>query len=244
MRRILFLLALIAPLLALGAPARAGGWAITVMDPVPVTSPDTTYTLGFWLLQHGTHPYEGDDPGELGEVALEFTDGKRTLRFSGVELKEPAHYASAVSLPKGTWEVTAIQGWFPSYRIGTLAVPGRLEVAPVPPDLRPAITGQQPPEEDHWGAIRPPRIPLGDGTPGFLPYRSATPTPVATPAAAPAGGSPGETTTVAVVERGTWWRPAYVMTALVGVAGVAGITVLAALVHRTRRGRATGVSPR
>ncbi|MFF5244626.1 hypothetical protein ACFY3V_10125 [Streptosporangium sp. NPDC000095] len=237
MRRILLLLALIVPLLALGAPARAGGWALTVMDPVPVTSPDTTYTLGFWLLQHGTHPYEGDD---LGEVALEFTDGKKTLRFPGVALKEPAHYATAVSLPKGTWEVTAIQGWFPSYRIGTLAVPGRLEVAPVPPDLRPAITGQQPPEEDHWGAIRPPRIPLGDGTPGFLPYRSATPTPVATPAA-PAGGSPGETTTVAVVERGTWWRRGYAVTAL---AGVAGVTILAALVHRMRRGRITGVPPR
>nr|BFE82199.1 hypothetical protein GCM10020093_048000 [Planobispora longispora] len=69
------------------------------MDPAPAKmSADTTYTLGFWLLQHGTHPYEG---GDLGEVALEFTDGKKAVRFSGVELKEPAHYAAAISLPPG-----------------------------------------------------------------------------------------------------------------------------------------------
>ncbi|MEU4407328.1 hypothetical protein AB0F88_22625 [Streptosporangium sp. NPDC023963] len=220
MRRILFLLAFIVPLLALGAPARAGGWALTVMDPVPVTSPDTTYTLGFWLLQHGTHPYEGDD---LGEVALRFTDGKRSLTFSGVALKEPAHYAAAVSLPKGTWEVEGIQGWFSPYRIGTLTVPGGLKVAPVPEDLRRSIAAQ--PQRDYWGVIRPPGVPLGDG----VPSESAGPTPAATPAAAPAGGSPVETATVAVVEQETWWRPPYVLAALVGIAA------LTALVYRVRR---------
>lgn len=230
MRRILFLLAFIVPLLALGAPARAGGWALTVMDPVPVTSPDTTHTLGFWLLQHGTHPYVG---AELGEVALEFTDGKRTLRFPGVALKEPAHYAAAISLPKGTWEVKAIQGWFAPYEIGTLTVPGQLKVAPVPREFRQMIANQQP-LENHWGAIRPPSIPVGDVTPGVPPSRAATPapttpTPVATPAAAPAGGSPGEMTTVAVVEQRSWWQPSYVVTALLGAAA------LAALAYRARR---------
>ncbi len=220
MRRILFLLAFIVPLLALGAPARAGGWALTVMDPVPVTSPDTTYTLGFWLLQHGTHPYEGDD---LGEVALKFTDGTRSFTFSGVELKEPAHYAAAISLPKGTWEVEGIQGWFSPYRIGTLKVPGRLEVAPIPEDLKRSIAAQ--PQRDYWGVIRPPGVPVGDGTPSEF----AGPTPAATPAAAPAGGSPVETTTVAVVEQETWWRPPYVLAAL------AGIAALAALAYRVRR---------
>ncbi|WP_329084575.1 hypothetical protein [Streptosporangium sp. NBC_01469] len=224
MRRILFLLAFIVPLLALGAPARAGGWALTVMDPVPATSPDTTYTLGFWLLQHGTHPYEGSD---LGEVALEFTDGKRSLRFPGVALKEPAHYAAAVSLPKGTWEVKGIQGWFEPYRIGTLTVPGQLRVAPAPREFRQMIANQSP--QEHWGVIRPPSVPLGDVTPGVPPSRAATPTPVATPAAALAGGSPGETTTVAIVEQRSWWRPSYVVTALLGVAA------LAALAYRVRR---------
>lgn len=225
MRRILLLLAFIVPLLALGAPARAGGWALTVMDPVPATSPDTTYTLGFWLLQHGTHPYEG---GNLGEVALKFTDGKRSFQFSGVELKEPAHYAAAVSLPKGTWKVEGIQGWFGSYPIGTLTVPGGLKVAPVPEEFRQMIANQ-PPQRDHWGVIRPPSVPVGDVTPGTPPSRAATPTPVATPAAAPAGGSPGETTSVAVMEQGSWWQSSYVMVAL---AGAAAITFL---VYRVRR---------
>ncbi|MFF3440156.1 hypothetical protein [Streptosporangium sp. NPDC002721] len=225
MRRILLLLALVVPLLALGAPARAGGWALTVMDPVPETSPDTTYTLGFWLLQHGTHPYVGDD---LREVALRFTDGEKSLKVTGVELKEPAHYAAAISLPKGTWEVEAIQGWFGTYPIGTLTVPGRLKVAPVPKEFRQMIANQ-PPRKDPWGAIRPPSVPLGDVTPGVPPSRAADPTPVATPAAAPAGGSPGETTTVAIVDQGSWWRPSYAVVALLGVA------VLTGLAYRVRR---------
>lgn len=222
MRRILLLLAFIVPLLALGAPARAGGWALTVMDPVPVTSPDTTYTLGFWLLQHGTHPYEGSD---LGEVALKFTDGERTFQFSGVALKEPAHYAAAVSLPKGTWEVEGIQGWFAPYPIGTLTVPGRLKVAPVPKEFRESIAAQSP-RQDYWGVIRPPGVPAGDVATA---PPTPTSTPVATPAAAPAGGSPEETTAVAIMERGSWWRPSYVVVALLGVAA---LTVLA---YRVRR---------
>ncbi|MER6173560.1 hypothetical protein [Streptosporangium sp. NPDC001681] len=219
MRRTLILLAFIVPLLALAAPARAGGWAITVMDPVPAkTDPDTTYTLGFWLLQHGTHPYLGED---LGEVALKFTDGKKSLKFVGVKLKEPAHYATAISLPEGTWEVEAIQGWFAPYRIGTLTVPGGLEIAPIPSEFRQSIAAQPP--QEHWGAIRPPAVPLGDAA------SSASATPVATPAAAPAGGAPGDVTTVAVVEGGSWWRPSYL------VAGLLGVTALAALAYRVRR---------
>jgi hypothetical protein len=225
MRRILILLAFVVPLLVLGAPARAGGWALTVMDPVPVTSPDKTYTLGFWLLQHGTHPYAGSD---LGEVALKFTDGRRTLRFPGVALKEPAHYAAAVSLPKGTWEVEGIQGWFAPYPIGTLAVPGELKVAPVPREFRQMIANQSP-QRDHWGVIRPPSVPVGDVTPGIPPSRAATPTPVITPAAATAGGAPGDTTTVAVVEQRSWWRPSYAVAALLGA------VALAALAYRVRR---------
>ncbi|MEU8386361.1 hypothetical protein [Streptosporangium sp. NPDC048865] len=222
-------MAFIVPLLALGAPARAGGWALTVMDPVPATRPDTTYTLGFWLLQHGTHPYQGTD---LGEVALTFTDGEKSLKFPGVALKEPAHYAAAVSLPKGTWKVEAIQGWFGAYLIGTLTVPGGLEVAPVPKEFRQMIANQ-PPREDHWDTVRPPSVDVGDVVPGTPPSREAGPTPtstsVATPAAAPAGGSPGETTSVAIVEQASWWRPSYVVAALLGVAA------LTALAYRVRR---------
>ena len=41
-------------------PAQAGGWAVPVLDPLPATvEADRTYTVGYWVLQHGTHPYEG-----------------------------------------------------------------------------------------------------------------------------------------------------------------------------------------
>ncbi|MFB9881403.1 hypothetical protein ACFFMN_26055 [Planobispora siamensis] len=243
MRRILLILAIVFPVLALGAPAQAGGWALTLMDPVPTgVRPDTTYTVGFWLLQHGTHPYYGDD---LGEVALEFTSEKKTVRFAGTELAEPAHYAAAVSLPAGTWQVKAIQGWFAPHEIGTLTVPGDLKIAPLPADIQRMIEGQESHRADYWGVIRPPGIP-----PGKYPRASVSPEPAATPAASdtasatPAGGAAqppgdtadaagvtGDTTTVAVVEPAqSWWRPPYTV-AVVLLAAVA----LAALTYRARR---------
>ncbi|GAA3441229.1 hypothetical protein [Planomonospora venezuelensis] len=221
MRRILLIITIAVSALAVAAPARAGGWAVTLMDPAPAAMrPDTTYTLGFWMLQHGTHPYEGDD---LGEVALEFGDGKTTVRFSGVELKEPAHYAAAISLPAGTWKVRAIQGWFAPYEVGTLTVPGDLEIAPLPADLKQAIESQTD-RRDHWKEIRPPGIPAG-----ALPADPAlTPAPAAT--TAPAAGALGETTTVAVMEPESGWRPPYT-----AVAVVLGAAALGALVYRLRR---------
>ncbi|MBG0832808.1 hypothetical protein HS041_34475 [Planomonospora sp. ID67723] len=219
MRRILLILAIAVSLLALAAPARAGGWAVTFMDPAPAAMrPDTTYTLGFWMLQHGTHPYEGDD---LGEVALEFGDGEKTVRFPGVELKEAAHYAAAISLPAGTWKVKAIQGWFAPYEVGTLTVPGDLQIAPLPPELKKAIESMTD-RPNHWGEIRPPGFPSGT-----LPV---TPSSAPTATATPAAGALGETTTVAVVEPESWWRPPY--TAAVVVLGA---VVLGTLAYRVRR---------
>ncbi|MFI6797298.1 hypothetical protein [Streptosporangium canum] len=227
MKRILLILAILAPVLALAAPARAGGWAVTYMDPAPADMrPHTTYTLGFWLLQHGTHPYEGTD---LGEVGLKFTDGKKTLGFSGVELREPAHYAAAISLPPGTWKVEGVQGWFAPYTIGTLSVPGSLKVDPIPEDLRQAIDGQTP-RKDHWGEIRPPGFPAGTASPSPSPSLSTSPSPSAplSPSAG-AAGAPGATTTVAVVEPDSWWRPPYT------VAAVLALAALGVVAHRVRR---------
>ncbi|GIH87725.1 hypothetical protein Pro02_61330 [Planobispora rosea] len=229
MRRILLILAIIVPVLALAAPARAGGWAVTFMDPSPAKmSPHATYTLGFWLLQHGTHPYEGDD---LGEVALEFTSGAKSVRFPGVELREPAHYAAAISLPDGTWRVKAIQGWFAPYDVGTLTVPGGLEIAPLPEDLKGAIESQKGQHKDYWGAIRPPDIPAGTRPAGAL-------TPPDPAAPAPAGGMEtldaealDDATTVAVVEPEPWWRQPYTIVAAV----VLGAAALGTLTYRLRR---------
>lgn len=227
MKRILLILAILAPVLALAAPARAGGWAVTYMDPAPADMrPHTAYALGFWLLQHGTHPYEGTD---LGEVGLKFTDGKRALRFSGVELREPAHYAAAISLPPGTWKVEGVQGWFAPYTIGTLSVPGSLKVDPIPEDLRQAIDGQAP-RKDHWGEIHPPGFPAGAASPS-LSMSPATSSPATSPSFSPAAGAagaPGDPT-VAVVEPDSWWRPPYT------VAAVLTLVALGVVAHRVRR---------
>ncbi|ACZ90210.1 hypothetical protein [Streptosporangium roseum] len=226
MKRILLILAILAPVLALAAPARAGGWAVTYMDPAPADMrPHTTYTLGFWLLQHGTHPYEGDD---LGEVGLKFTDGKRTVGFPGVELREPSHYAAAISLPPGTWKVEGVQGWFAPYAIGTLSVPGSLKVDPIPKDLQRAIDDQAP-QKDHWGEIHPPGFPAGTASPS--PSTSPAASPAASPAVSPSAGAAGApgTTTVAVVEPDSWWRPPYT------VAAVLALVALGVVAHRVRR---------
>jgi hypothetical protein len=225
MKRLLLLLAIIVPLLALAVPARAGGWAITSMDPAPTgMRPGTTYTLGFWLLQHGTHPYEGLD---LGEVGLKFTNGKKSILFSGVPLKEPAHYAAAISLPSGTWQVEGVQGWFAPYKIGTLTVPGNLRLAPVPEDLKRAIAAQAP-QQSSWGDIRPPGFPRGAAAP--RPASSpATPQPAALAPSARAANVLDDATTVAAVEADSRWRPQYTLLVILGLAA------LAVLAYRLRR---------
>jgi hypothetical protein len=131
------------------APAQAGNWAVTYLDPLPPRiEKGRTYTIGYWVLQHGTHPFEGD----LGRTALLLTDGKgATMRFPGVALREPGHYATAWSIPRaGTWTIEGVQGIFENYKVGTLTVPGGLALAPPP------TGGPLGDRTDYWDAIRPP----------------------------------------------------------------------------------------
>jgi hypothetical protein len=164
-------------------PALAGNWAVTLLDPLPAkVEPATGYTVGFWVLQHGYHPYEG---GKMEPVGLRFTDtAGNSVEFPGVALAEKAHYAAAVSIPgPGVWTVTGIQGPFADFRVGTLAVPGGLTVLGVPAPLQASVT------EEYWpGALRPPAVPVDPGRNPFDADASvALPAPVATaPAAAPA----------------------------------------------------------
>jgi hypothetical protein len=56
MRWILGVVTAIAAMLALATPALAGGWATTLLDPLPDRlEAGHTYTVGFWILQHGSH---------------------------------------------------------------------------------------------------------------------------------------------------------------------------------------------
>ena len=130
-------------------PAQAGGWALTLIDPMNETitvQPATKYSITYWVLQHGTHPYEG----ELGMTGLSFsnTNGK-VVTFEGIAMAEPAHYRVEVQLPAaGLWRITALQGVFAPHEVGMLLVPGRVATYPTPID--PAVHGAQ------WGAVRPP----------------------------------------------------------------------------------------
>ncbi|WP_410643502.1 hypothetical protein [Amycolatopsis sp. lyj-346] len=138
--------------------AVAGNWATTYLDPLPETfGAGQPYTVGYWVLQHGSHV----SYGELGSTALVFTPAQGVPAvFGGVALREPAHYAAAIALPHdGIWRVSARQGSFADYEIGTLTVPGRLAVTPPPPPMGAG-------EKQAWGVIRPPAIALSGGGAG------------------------------------------------------------------------------
>lgn len=132
----------------LAPTAHAGGWAVTYLDPVPaVLEPGRAYTVGYWVLQHGSHAYDGD----LGRTGLTFvSETGETRAFTGVALPERAHYAVALSLPAGTWQVLGVQGLFADHEVGRLTVPGTLALNPRP-QTRPF-----PGAEKAWGEIRPP----------------------------------------------------------------------------------------
>ncbi|GHH54654.1 hypothetical protein GCM10017774_69910 [Lentzea cavernae] len=128
--------------------AVAGAWAVTYVDPVPSIQPSVTHTVGYWVLQHGTHPFAGD----LDKTGLRFRNGADERVFVGFRLGEPAHYAVTFVLPAGTYEVFGVQGIFPDHLLGTLTVPGTLLLKPVDPQMvRGPADGPSP-----WQEIAPP----------------------------------------------------------------------------------------
>jgi hypothetical protein len=140
--------------LAPALPAQAGGWAVTLLDPLPDEfEADRAYTIGYWVLQHGSHPFEG----ELGRTGLRLVGPDKVLEFDGRALPEAAHYAVAVSVPAGKWQVYAMQGWFEQFEVGTLTVPGGLVLKPS--EMAANIEGHSHGgggEDSHWGAVHPP----------------------------------------------------------------------------------------
>ena len=150
LRTMFAIVAILASVVLTAGPALAGGWAVTVLDPLPARlEAGRGYTVGYWVLQHGSHPYEGD----LGTTGLKLVDdGGRTVSFQGVGLREPAHFAAAIAIPHaGTWKLYGLQGIFADYQVGTLTVPGGLAM------LRPPVPMTMD-SDTHWGAIRPPDV--------------------------------------------------------------------------------------
>lgn len=159
--RVVVLLVLVAIGMTPALPASAGGWAVTLLDPLPdKVQADRTYTIGYWVLQHGSHPFEG----ELGRTGLRLVGKDKVLQFEGRALPEAAHYAVAVAVPAGRWQVYAMQGWFAEFEVGTLTVPGGLVLTPSDMDVNVGAhsDGGSPPR---WGAVHPPSS-VADGHDG------------------------------------------------------------------------------
>jgi hypothetical protein len=149
MRWLLALVAAAAAALLVPGQVFAGGWATTLLDPLPDrVEAGHSYTVGFWILQHGSHV----SVIPLERPGLRFDDGKQGLVFRGVPLPEGGHYAAAVSLPHGgDWAIVGMQAPFQDYRVGVLSVPGRfaLTATPMPITMQP---------DPSWATVRPPTV--------------------------------------------------------------------------------------
>jgi len=152
MKRLLALVGALTAIVVLPIPASAGGWAVTYLDPLPDhMQAGQAYTVGYWVLQHGSHP----SVNPLTETGLRFTSASGEEKyFRGMPLREVAHFAVAISVPHdGAWTVEAVQQPFGPYKVGELTVPGTLKLSSIPAPL--AIDGHA---EHSWGEIHPPQI--------------------------------------------------------------------------------------
>lgn len=131
LRAAVALLVVLAGVLMGAQPAYAGSWMVTVLDPVVDRfEAGRAYTIGFWALQHGSYPYDG----KLETIGLKLVgeDGS-PLMFSATPLPEPAHYATTIYVAtSGTYSVYGFHEPFQDYRIGSLTLPGALNVLAIP----------------------------------------------------------------------------------------------------------------
>ena len=220
--------AILATVVLAAAPARAGGWAVTALDPLPEPiQAGRTYTVGYWVLQHGSHPYNGD----LGKTGLKLVDEQgRVVTFQGVALREPAHFAAALAIPHaGSWKLYGQQGIFEDYQVGTLTVPGRLAV------LRPP-TPMTMHSDSHWGAIHPPDLAAmaNDNT---LPLGAADPNTATAPVQQPASERPAQ-----LRQGGRVVPTALVLAFILGLAAIGGALLFGR--HRSLRAAASRPSSR
>jgi hypothetical protein len=142
-------------LVGVGAPTFAlatGARAVTYLDPMPEKfAAGASHIIGMWVLENATQPVGDDDFGKVGLRLTDETGDAQT--FTAVRLREKAHYAVAIALPRGTYRVHALQGVMAPYVVGTLEIPGTFVADPLPRHLR-ALDGRV--VKDHWTQIRPP----------------------------------------------------------------------------------------
>lgn len=112
-------------------PASAGNWEETLLDPPPARiEAGVTYTFGYWILQHGSYPYQG---GDLGPTALRAVDEKGTvLDFPGVGTATAGHYSAEVVFPRvGRWAISSHhEVLMPDADVAVVDVPGPVVLTP------------------------------------------------------------------------------------------------------------------
>lgn len=110
MRRLFLPFALaVAALLALAAPAHAGGWAVVTLDTLPrEVHAGQALHLGFMVRQHGRTPIDNDPFGNgllKPYLAATNADTGKALQIDAKKEGSLGHFVVDVTFPSaGTWE--------------------------------------------------------------------------------------------------------------------------------------------
>ncbi|HET7089061.1 MAG TPA: c-type cytochrome [Anaerolineae bacterium] len=101
---ILKLLLVIIVVLAIAAPARAGGWAVVTLDQLPAqVVAGEPLTIGFMVRQHGRTPVDGLTP----RVTATRAGINESFTVTAKPQGDIGHYAAALAFPgTGTWNWT------------------------------------------------------------------------------------------------------------------------------------------
>ena len=120
MKKLSIVFVLVVSVVAGDIPARAGGWAITSLDEIPVEiHAGETYDIGYTILQHGQTPFEGADT--YLSIWREAAD--EAMTFAGRAEGAPGHYLAEVSFPvAGEWSWSVHQDWFGEHDLGQLTI--------------------------------------------------------------------------------------------------------------------------
>jgi hypothetical protein len=120
MRRLLLMIPLL--VLALAAPAHAGGWATTALSSTP--DGGRTWTVDLTILQHGRTPLSGVEP----RIVIRDDSGAER-RFAAKPTARVGVYRASVVFPRpGRWEYTVYNGFddrpqaYPAVTIGDAPV--------------------------------------------------------------------------------------------------------------------------
>ncbi|MBI3968539.1 MAG: hypothetical protein HY329_23135 [Chloroflexi bacterium] len=104
----------------LAAPAGAGGWAVTTLDPLPTSfEADATYLIGYTIRQHGERPFNDAQP----RISIRSGPVEPWQHFDGQPTGAAGHYVSKVRFPAvGTWDWQVDQRPFAPQKLGQITV--------------------------------------------------------------------------------------------------------------------------